>query len=88
MDVALIMEVIGTLGFPIAVCIALGWFIYKLYKASEKREELLRAEIKENQETNKMAIETIAKYADRLDVIQNDIETIKDDIIVITEKIS
>ena len=88
MDIAIILEVITTVGFPIAVCIALGWFVYKLYKASEKREELLRVEIKENQETNKQAIETIAKYADRLDTIQNDIETIKDDIIIISEKVS
>lgn len=88
MDIPLIVEIITTLGFPIAACLFMGWFIYKIYKASEKREELLRVEIKESQDTNKQAIETIAKYADRLDVIQTDIEVIKDDIIIISEKIS
>jgi septal ring factor EnvC (AmiA/AmiB activator) len=88
MDITLLLEMIATVGFPIVACIALGWFIYKIYKASEKREELLRKEIKENQETNRKAIETIAKYATSLDSIQTDIQTIKDDIIIISEKIS
>lgn len=88
MEIAPILELISTLGFPMAACLLMGWFIYKIYKASEKREEILRGEIKENREINSKAIETIAKYADRLDSIQNDIQVIKDDIIVITEKIS
>lgn len=88
MEITTVLELISTLGFPIAACLLMGWFIYKIYKASERREELLRGEIRENQETNKKAIETIAKYADRLDLIQNDIQVIKDDIVVITEKIS
>ena len=88
MDATLFMELIGTLGFPIAVCVALGWFIYKLYKASEKREELLRAEIKENQETNRQAIETIGKYADKLEHIQNDVNEIKEDISEISQRIN
>lgn len=81
MDIAIILEIIGTVGFPIAACIVLSWFIFKIYKASEKREEVLRTEIRENQETNKKAIETIAKYADRLTIIENDVKEIKDIVI-------
>ena len=82
------VELISTLGFPIACVIALGWFVFKIYKASEKREEELRQEIKENQEINRRAIETLSFYAERLDSIQGDIKTIKEDIIVLTDRAS
>ena len=78
MDVTVILEIIGTLGFPIAVCIALGWFIYKIYKASEKREAILRTEIKESQSINAEAIKTLALYAERLGNIESDVKEIKD----------
>lgn len=77
MDVAIILELIGTVGFPIASVIALCWFIYKIYKASEKREEALRAEIKENREINAEAIKTLALYAERLGNIESDVKEIK-----------
>lgn len=88
MDIDLIAKTISTLGFPIAICIALFWFVYQIYKKSEVREDELRQEIKENQEINKEAIKTLALYAERLDVIQTDIETIKDDIVIISERVS
>lgn len=84
MELEVIVELITTVGFPIAVCIALFWFIYHVYKASEKREDELREEIKENQKTNKEAIKTLALYAERLDVIQGDVEEIKNNIAVLT----
>ena len=88
MDTTIITDLITTVGFPIAICLALFWFIFQIYKKSEKREDDLRAEIKENQEINKEAIKTLALYAERLDTIQTDIETIKDDIVVISERVS
>lgn len=88
MDIATITELIGSFGFPIAVCIALGFFIWTIYKASEKREEELRQEITKSQEINNKAIETIALYAERLDTIQRDISEIKEDILVLTDRAS
>lgn len=88
MDITMILELISTLGFPIALVIALGWFVYKLYKASEKREAELRQELKENREINAEAIKTIALYAERLDVIQRDVNEIKEDILIISDKVS
>ena len=88
MDIAIITELITTLGFPIAICVALFWFIYKIYKASEAREAELRQEIKENQAINAKAIETISLYAERLDIIQKDVSEIKNDIIVLTDRAS
>lgn len=77
MEVTTITELITTLGFPIAVCIALGWFIWKIYKKSEDREDALRAQIIESQQVNAEAIHTITLYAERLTVIEEDIKDVK-----------
>lgn len=81
MEIAALIELIPTLGFPIVLVIALGWFVYKIYKdttkASKEREDKLYQEIEKNQEINAKAIETITLYADRLDTIQKDISDIK-----------
>lgn len=87
MDLTLILEVISTVGFPIAVAIALAWFIYKIYKASEKREEALRQELKENREINRQFAEIISKYSVEITEIKTDIKDIKEDIMVLTEHI-
>jgi hypothetical protein len=86
MDATLIVEIIATVGFPIAACLILGWFIWKIYKQSEKREEALRQEINEGREINKEAIKTLALYAERLGVIENDVREIKTDILILTER--
>lgn len=78
MDINNIVTLISTLGFPIVVCLVLGWFIYKIYKKSEQREDALRAEIKENQEINSKAVSTLALYAERLGVVEQDVKEIKE----------
>ena len=84
---AFLLEAIPTLGFPIVCVIAMGIFIYKIYKASETREAKLMIEITENRKINEQAIETISKYAESLETIKTDINEIKTDITVITTKI-
>lgn len=101
MDVNALSTLITTLGFPIVCVIGLGWFIYKIYldtqeqnKANmaavqarcQEREDKLYDEIKANREVNAQAIATIAHYAEKLDVIQNDISEIKTDITILTTK--
>lgn len=88
MDITLILEIIGTVGFPIAAVIALCWFIFHIYKASEKREEVLRQELKENREINSKFADIISKYSVEISEIKEDVKEIKEDIIVISEKIS
>lgn len=103
MDVNTITQLITSLGFPIVCVIAMAWFIYKFYNDGQKqnvenmekvqarckeREEKLYEEIKENRKVNTKAIETISKYAEKLDVIQHDVNDIKTDITIITEKLS
>ena len=87
MDIAMILELISTVGFPIALVVALGWFVYKLYKASEKREAELREELRENREINSKFAEIISKYSIEITEIKTDIRDIKEDIIILTEHI-
>ena len=87
MDIAVIVEVISTVGFPIALVIALGWFILKIYNQSVEREARLTEEITENRRINEKAIETIALYAERLTHIEDNVNEIKNDVLVIKEKI-
>lgn len=87
METGLIIELISTLGFPIACVVALGFFVWKIYNQSITREEKLMQEITENRLVNEKAIETIAQFAERFTHIENDVELIKNDITVIKEKI-
>lgn len=97
----LFLEMLPTVGFPIACVIAMGIFIFIIYKNTTKenaanmekvqarckeREEKLYEEIKENREVNAQAIATIAKYAEKLEVIQNDISEIKTEVAIIANK--
>ena len=101
MDLNTVGAFIGTIGFPIACAIGMAWFIYKIYVNTTKqnkenmeqvqarckeREEKLYKEIEKNREINNKAIDTIAHYAEKLDIIQKDIGEIKNDIVVITTK--
>ena len=88
MEAMTIIELIPTLGFPIVCVIALAWFILHIYKKSEQREDLLRQEVKECREINKEAISTIAKYAEKLEIIQTDVNEIKNDVIRISEHLA
>ena len=78
MNVELISEAIATLGFPIALVIAMGWFIFKLWKQSAEREAKLYEELAACREVNQQAVETLALYAERLSVIESDVKDIKD----------
>lgn len=78
MDIKLFIELIGTLGFPIACVLALGFFIYKIWRQSVKREEKLMEEITENRAVNTKFAEIIAGYEITLGEIKSDVKDIKD----------
>lgn len=103
MEVGAIIEIISTLGFPIACVVVMGLFIYKIYvqttednkanmekvqKRCQEREDKLYAEIAENRKVNNKAIETIALYAERLTHMETSIEEIKTDVVIIKEKMN
>lgn len=77
MEIGVITELIATLGFPIALVIAMGFFIWRIYQQSVEREEKLMAEIAENRVVNEKAIETLTVYAERLGTIESDVKEIK-----------
>lgn len=77
MDIAVILEIIGTVGFPIFTALVLGWFIWRIYKKSEQREEAMRQELKESREINSKFAEIIAAHTAELGEIKTDIRDIK-----------
>lgn len=81
MDATVIGELIGSFGFPIACVIALGFFVWTIYKQSVTRENLLMTEIKESREINGKFAELIADYEVKLNEIRADVKDIKNDII-------
>ncbi len=87
MDITVLTELITSLGFPIALVIAMGFFIYQLWKQSAAREEKLMAEITENRLVIGKAVETIAQFGEKFNHIESDVATIKSDIVLIKDKI-
>lgn len=87
-DIGFWGEAITTLGFPIVCVIAMGWFIYQIYKKSIDRENELREEIKENQKINGKFAEIINRYSLELGEIKQDIREIKDDVLIIADKVA
>lgn len=101
MDTQSITTFISAVGFPIACAAFMGWFILHIYNTwtlenqknmervqanCKEREDKLYNRLEENQKIIGEAVGTIAKYADRLENIQNDIADIKTDITVIMAK--
>ena len=86
MDITVITELITSLGFPIALVVSMGYFIFRLWKQSVEREEKLLTEITENRLVNEKAIETIAQFAERFTHIETDVAEIKNDIVLIKDK--
>lgn len=88
MEVSAIVELIGTVGFPI-VCVGfLAFFVWNIYKQSVEREKTLMGEITANRLVNEKAIETIALYAERLTHIEDNVSEIKADVNQIKDKLN
>lgn len=81
MTLEMIISLISTLGLPIVLVIVMGWFIFKLWKQSDDREKKLYDELAKCREVNEQAISTLTLYAERLNVIEEDIKEIKDNIV-------
>lgn len=88
MEPTMFVELITTLGFPIACVIALGIFVWKIYKRSEAREDTLMIEIGKMREVNAQAIETISQYAERLTHIEDNVVEIKGDVVLIKQELA
>lgn len=86
MDVKTITELIQTVGFPVFCVLGMGIFIFKLWQQSVVRENKLYLQLDECRKINSKAIDTISKYSERLDVIQDDVREIKQDVIALMKK--
>lgn len=101
MEVTTFVDLVSNVGFPIAVAVAMGWFIYQVFKKTmaqqetnmaqvqarcKEREDKLYEELANCRVVNEKAINTIAHYAEKLDTIQSDISDIKTDITVLMAK--
>ena len=89
MDINTIQTIITSLGFPICVCIALGWFIYKAFEKftsqAEKKKKKLYTTIAQAQETNERLSKTNAEFVSVLNTYKSDLEDIKADVSEIKE---
>ena len=92
MDLDAILNVISSVGFPIACAIALGIFIWKItitmITNQKEREDKLYNELALNREITGKAVETIALYAERLNNIEDNVEDIRNDVLIIKEKLN
>lgn len=94
--IATIISAITEVGFPIAMVIGLCWFVYKIYENTtqenrenmaavqercKEREEKLYTYLEKAQEINNQAITTLARYDEKLDLIQEDLDIIKDKVL-------
>lgn len=85
-NVEVVVDLIGNVGLPITLVIAMGWFIWTIYKRSEKREDVLREQVIDSQKVNAEAIHTIALYAERLATIEEDVKEVKHDVNILINK--
>ena len=91
-----VLAAITQVGFPIVMVIGLCWFVYKIYQNTteenkmnmaavqercKEREEKLYAYLEKAQEINGQAIATLARYDEKLDIIQEDLEVIKEKVL-------
>lgn len=96
-----ILEIISTLGFPIACVLCLGFFIFKIYNDTtqqnkenmeavqarcKEREDKLYTQLEKQNEINGKFANIIAQYDIKLNTIQEDINEIKQDVSVIMNK--
>ena len=64
------IDIITNVGFPIAVCIALGFFIYKLWQQSKDREEALLDALNKATDVNRDCVNQLASMDSRLQTIE------------------
>lgn len=68
MEVATVLEIISNFGFPIAIVIVLGWFLFKIYTDN-------KAQHKENLEQSQKNMEAVqARCKEREDKLYNQLE--------------
>ncbi len=78
MDITTIQQLISSLGFPVVMVGACGFFIWKMYQAQITDKERLYAELGKAIAANEKFAEIISTYTDKIDMIQLDVKQIKE----------
>ena len=97
MDVSTVIEIISTLGFPIALSIAMGWMFFKIF--TWQREDAKEREIRDNEQIKHFSViisdnskallknsETMELIAKKLEDVDEKIDEIKQDVAEIKYK--
>ena len=78
------IQIVSSLGFPIASSVALAFFVYKAFQmffdSSKEREERLYNTISQTQSALKEAGETNARFVDILTEMKNDMISVRKDV--------
>ena len=96
-----VAQAISEVGFSVVCVIGLAWFAWYMVNRADQinaenmkqvqerckeREDILYTELRECRAVNTKAIDTIARYAEKLDTIQHDVNEIKTDVTIIMSK--
>ena len=77
MNVDVLQTLINSLGFPIVMVGACGFFIWKMYQAQLQDKERLYTELSRAIASNDKMAEIISEHTNKLDAIQEDVKEIK-----------
>lgn len=77
MEIELITSLISTLGFPIVLVLAMGWFIYKLQQESVDRENKLYDIIRDYGTKIESITTTLERVVVKLDVLSGEVSELK-----------
>ena len=78
MDITVIQQLISSLGFPVVMVGACGFFIWKMYQVQITDKERLYTELGKAIAANEKFAEIISTYTDKIDMIQLDVKQIKE----------
>lgn len=77
MEIELVTTLISTLGFPIVLVLAMGWFIYKLQQESVDRENKLYDIIRDYGTKIESITTTLERVVVKLDVLNTEVSELK-----------
>jgi hypothetical protein len=78
MDVNMLETLINSLGFPIVMVGACGFFIWKMYQAQLQDKERLYVELGKATAANEKFAGIISTYTGKLESIENKVDKIQD----------
>lgn len=85
MEAAAIVELVNTVGFPIAIVAVLLWFVFKMQQDSIEREETIRQDAKER-ETQLYSV--INSIEDKLNDVAMTLVKVTDVLTSLTDRVS